>query len=99
VLCKPCHHEKTQEEKQQGYVKVSETESSFNLKTQEIFNSDLCKAHAFVEYICHDGMATKYKNKIHHIDINKCRANQILYSKYDFPFSQSWTSQYPLKAM
>jgi len=46
VLCKQCHHEKTQEEKEHGYVKLSETESSFNLKTQDIFNSDLCRSHA-----------------------------------------------------
>jgi hypothetical protein len=85
VLCKPCHHEKTQEEKEYGYVKLSETESSFNLTTQEIFNSELSRAYAFVEYLCPESMAHKYKLKQYHIDINKCRANQLLYSNFDFP--------------
>jgi 5-methylcytosine-specific restriction endonuclease McrA len=80
VLCKPCHHEKTQEENKFGYVKLSETESSFNLTTQEMFNSEVCRSYAFVEYVCPESMAYKYKLKQYHIDINKCRANQLLYS-------------------
>jgi len=48
VLCKPCHFEKTQIEHEQGYIKLSQTESSFNTTVKEIFNSDLNAKHAFV---------------------------------------------------
>ena len=30
VLCEPCHFEKTKQEAEEGYVKLSETASSFN---------------------------------------------------------------------
>jgi hypothetical protein len=30
ILCKPCHFEKTQTEHEEGYIKPSQTESSFN---------------------------------------------------------------------
>ena len=51
VLCKPCHFEKSKTEKEHGYVKISETESSFNTVTKEIFNSPLNAKYAFVEAI------------------------------------------------
>ena len=82
VLCKKCHVDKSSQEKEQGYVRVSETESSFNLKTHEIFNSNLCGSYAFVERWAElDGRT----QKVWHLDINKCRANCLYYSKYDFP--------------
>jgi hypothetical protein len=82
VLCKKCHFEKSKEEQEQGYVKISETESSFNLKTHEIFNSKLCASYAFVERV---NPQKDRDSKIWHFDINKCRANCMYYSKYDFP--------------
>ena len=51
VLCKKCHFEKTQVEHENGYIKLSQTESSFNSTVKEIFNSDLNTKHAFVEKI------------------------------------------------
>jgi 5-methylcytosine-specific restriction protein A len=49
VLCKKCHFEKTQTEHEQGYIKLSLTESSFNTTVKNIFNSDLNSKHAFIE--------------------------------------------------
>jgi 5-methylcytosine-specific restriction endonuclease McrA len=51
LLCKPCHYIKTQEEKIQGYYKMSSTESTFNKTCSEIFNSPLCGATAFSEMV------------------------------------------------
>ena len=39
VLCIPCHLQKTKNEKEQGYVKLVDTESSFNTYVKEIINS------------------------------------------------------------
>ncbi len=49
ILYKPCHFEKTRREQDDQYIKYSETESSVNLTTKKIFNSDLIHRYAFVE--------------------------------------------------
>jgi hypothetical protein len=77
---------------EEGYFKLSQAESSFNLKTHEIFNNDLCTSYAFVErlkpiddrapFLHHDDPRLR---KIWHLDINKCRANRLYFSDYDFP--------------
>lgn len=82
VLCKECHSEKTKDENENGYVKLSETESSFNKTTQSIFNSNLMYSYAFVEHLIDD---VDEKSKIYNIDINKSRRNNLLYGVYDFP--------------
>ena len=65
VLCKKCHFDKTKNEQENGYVKSSETESSFNMKTHEIFNSSLCNAYAFVEsFIKPQGESYTYQGEI-----------------------------------
>jgi hypothetical protein len=52
ALCKACHQDKTANEHEQGqYVKFSDTESCFNNTVQEIMNSALSHAYAFVEPI------------------------------------------------
>ena len=84
ILCKPCHFDKTRNEQENGYVKVSETESSFNSTTKEIFNSSLNASYAFVENL--GDIPLHLKNAlIHHFDMIKCRKNMLLYSKYDYP--------------
>ena len=40
MLCIPCHLGKTNCERESGYVKLNDTESSFNNETREIFNSN-----------------------------------------------------------
>ena len=35
ILCKGCHNSKTRSEQEQGYFKMSDTESSFNTITKE----------------------------------------------------------------
>ena len=81
ALCKSCHQDKTANEHEQGqYVKFSDTESCFNNTVQEIMNSPLSHAYAFVEPIRE---ATKGK-KLFTIDINKCRRNILLNHKHDY---------------
>jgi hypothetical protein len=81
ALCKACHQDKTANEHEQGqYVKFSDTESCFNNTVQEIMNSALSHAYAFVEPIREP---TKGK-KLFTIDINKCRRNILLNHKHDY---------------
>ena len=83
-LCKKCHFEKTRDEQQDGYIKLSETQSSFNKITHKIFNSSLCNSQSFVERL--DDMPQGWDTyKVHRMDINKCRKNQLYYSKYQYP--------------
>ena len=50
VLCKACHLIKTANEHESGqYIKISDTESSFNTQVQDILDSPLSQTHAFVE--------------------------------------------------
>jgi DNA replication protein DnaC len=81
ALCKPCHFVKTKSEKENNeYVKQSETESSFNKTTKQIFESSLNQVHAFVERVNEFAIGDVFV-----IDINKSRTNQLKQSKYDFP--------------
>ena len=65
VFCKKCHFDKTKNEQEHGYVRVSDTESSFNMKTHELFNSSLCGAYAFVEsFIKPQGENYTYQGEI-----------------------------------
>ena len=73
VLCISCHADKTKAEKEQGYVKLIDTESSFNTVAKDIFNSSLCSSYAFIDRLV-ENIDPKIKaTKVHHIDINKCR--------------------------
>jgi 5-methylcytosine-specific restriction protein A len=86
MLCKTCHQDKTKSEKEDGYVKLIDTESSFNAMTRNIFTSRLCGSYAFIERLV--DQTPKIKNitsKVHHLDINKCRKNVMYYSKYSYP--------------
>ena len=50
VLCKACHLIKTSNEHESGqYIKISDTESTFNSQVQDVFDSPLSQTHAFVE--------------------------------------------------
>ena len=52
LLCKSCHMDKCKLEHEDGsYVRIIDTESSFNKQTTEIIHSDLNKHLAFVEKI------------------------------------------------
>jgi hypothetical protein len=49
VLCKACHLIKTSNEHESGqYIKVSDTESTFNTQVQDILDSALSQTYAFV---------------------------------------------------
>jgi hypothetical protein len=85
LLCKSCHHDKSKHEVEDGsYVRIVDTESSFNEQTTEIIHSDLNKHLAFVEYV--EDPLLKLKNKtVFCIDINKCRKNILYFSEHNFP--------------
>ena len=102
LLCKSCHHEKTKFENEDGsYIRIIDTESSFNNQTSEIIHSTLNKHLAFVEIISNpifydndENEITALDNgyfelkdqmKIFSIDINKCRKNILYHSKNNYP--------------
>ena len=50
MLCKSCHHDKTKHEQEDGtYVRIVDSESSFNNQVKEVFDSELNKHYAFIE--------------------------------------------------
>ena len=82
ALCKACHKDKTHIEQEDGsYVKIIDTESSYNTTVERIMNDDLSKSYAFIEPFKEDEDPTKTKFTI---DNNKCRKNIVYYSKYDY---------------
>ena len=86
-LCKKCHFGKTKQEKDNNeYVKLSDTESTFNTDVKSVMYSGLANNHAFIERIT-DDIPDMYKdNKIYFFDLNKCRTNNLLYNKeYELP--------------
>jgi predicted DNA-binding protein (UPF0278 family) len=82
-LCKSCHYEKTKNEVENNeYVRLSDTESSFNNQVKSVMFSEQANNHAFIERI-HDNKPTQYQNnRIFNFDINKCRTNCLLYNEY-----------------
>ena len=83
VLCKACHLIKTANEHESGqYIKISDTESSFNTQVQDVFDSPLSQTHAFVEKAYFDELQPD--QTIFTIDINKCRKNILYYGKFDY---------------
>ena len=90
MLCVGCHQDKTKAEKENGYVKMVETESSFNSITKDIFQSDLCFAYAFIEQVVDDKCSAKMQknmkaSKLFHLDVNKCRKNILYFQKHSYP--------------
>ena len=82
ILCKECHYTKTKDEAEEGWVKNSDTESSFNSETVKAYESDLARVWAFVEQY----QPTHAEDlKLFGFDINKCRKNQMYYNKYNYP--------------
>lgn len=90
ILCKPCHKNKCNCENEDGsYIRLIDSESSFNNRVREIINSDLNKHYAFVENI--DDLPTPLdldynpNYKLYSFDINKCRKNLMYYNKINYP--------------
>ena len=90
VLCIACHGDKTKQEKANGYVNIIPTESSFNSVVKNIFNSQLCADYAFIERLNEEIPKKLANNKIHNIDINKCRKNVLYYGQFNYPVFQLW---------
>jgi hypothetical protein len=89
-LCKSCHLDKTKSENESGYVKLNETESSFNSIGKEIINSKLASSFAFVEtYTKYMDMLEidgfEYSTKFFNFDINNCRREILYTGNYSYP--------------
>jgi hypothetical protein len=82
VFRKACHLIKTANEHETGqYIKISDTDSTFNSQVQEIMNSPLSQTHACVEQA--DFKELQQDHTIFTIDIDKCRKNILYYGKFD----------------
>ena len=86
-LCKSCHYEKTKNEQENNeYVRLSDSESSFNNQVKAVMFSEQSNNHAFIERINNNKPIQYQNNKIHNFDINKCRTNCLLYNQdYELP--------------
>ena len=86
-LCKSCHKQKTKHEKETGeYLKIIDTESSYNNEVSQIMKNPLAHSHAFIESLAPRFFSDDNDNVVNfHIDINKCRKNILYYSEYDYP--------------
>ena len=74
---------KTSNEHESGqYIKINDTESTFNTQVQEIMTSPLSQTHAFVEKAYFKKLDED--KIIYSIDINKCRENILYYGNYDY---------------
>ena len=81
-LCKACRGEKCNGEHESGeYIKIIDSESSFNNHVQSVIDSPLVQTHAFIEKIIKDVVENR---KIFNIDINKCRKNILYYGVNDY---------------
>ena len=79
LLCKSCHNDKTQQEKEAGaYDKFNPIESSYNGRVLKLFDSDFNKRWAFIEEL---NNLYKEGDKVQCLDITKCRRNIILNNK------------------
>ena len=81
-LCKSCHKQKTKQEREDGYVRIIDTESSYNNEVKNIMQDPLSFSYAFIEPL-NKKIYKKLSN--YHIDINKCRKNILYYSEDDYP--------------
>ena len=71
---------KTSNEHESGkYIKINDSESTFNTQVQEIMSSPLSQTHAFVEKAYFKEL--EQDKIIYSIDINKCRKNIMYYGK------------------
>jgi 5-methylcytosine-specific restriction enzyme A len=81
-LCKACHRDKCSNEHENGdYIRIIDSESSFNNHIQSVMDSPLSQTHAFIEPIVDD---VDESRKIFNIDINKCRKNILYYGNDDY---------------
>ena len=70
LLCKACHKQKCKHEQEDGeYVRIIETESSYNDQVKKIMQDPMSYSYAFIESL---NSAINKKQKNYHIDINKC---------------------------
>ncbi len=81
ILCKSCHKIKCENEIEDGsYIRVIDTESSFNSRINDIINSEMAQSYAFIERI----VDATIKKNIFTVDINKCRTNILYHNDESF---------------
>ena len=81
ALCKPCHLNKTMEERENSdFIKFDPVASTFNEKSLEIIRSQHFKQWAFIEKL-----EDSVDSNVHKIDHSKCRRNLVMHSTFDYP--------------
>ena len=81
ALCKSCHRDKTMSENENGeYIRVNDSESSFNSELQKIMDNPLSFSHAFVESLAEPG----FDKTLYTIDINKSRRKILEEAKNNY---------------
>ena len=81
-LCNSCHADKCSNEHENGeYIKLIDSESTFNNHIQKVMDSPLAQTHAFIENIVKENIENR---KIFTIDNNKCRKNIVYYGVNDY---------------
>ena len=81
ALCKPCHLNKTMEERENSdFIKFDPVASTFNEKSLEIIRSQHFKQWAFIEKL-----EDSVDSDVHKIDHSKCRRNLVMHSTFDYP--------------
>ena len=93
ALCKPCHQQKTVEERENSdFIKFDPVASTFNEKALEIIQSNHFKQWAFIEKLHKRDVNME---NVHKIDHAKCRRNIVMNSKFDYPMYS--VMDYPTK--
>ena len=83
ALCKPCHLNKTMEERENSdFIKFDTIASTFNEKALEIIQSQDFKQWAFIEKLFKKEISLDGLVKVDHA---KCRRNLVMHSKFDYP--------------
>ena len=83
ALCKPCHLQKTNEERDNSdFIKFDPIASTFNDKALQIIKSQHFKQWAFIEKL-YEGEIDM--NNVWKLDHSKCRRNLVMHSQHDFP--------------
>jgi hypothetical protein len=84
ALCKGCHLQKTQEERDNSdFIKYDEIASTFNKETLAIVKGLASKQWAFIEKTGVEMLEAPQEQ--HKLDHAKCRRNLVMHSQYDFP--------------
>ena len=85
MLCFSCPLDKTNCERTEGYIRLNDSESSFNNETRDVFLSSQYGSYAFVDNYSDKKPRKCSENTVFSLDINKCRRNIMLHNTENYP--------------